>query len=396
MARDPLPLPLAPTLSLAGLVVVAVVSIGLLGGNLPGLPGGNGGNGNGGPIRTPTPSNVVITDPRSDVPGSILYVKSGNIWIQAGDEARQLTEGGSDAMPAWSPDGEFVYFIRTARQEGRWPSGGILRTYQLDVPSLVRIAADGSGEPEVVLTGRIRRSGNTWSYFVRQPAISPDGTTVALVTDGPNPTQSDVVVKLLDLASGDLDDPGLPQSRGLGHQDPAWSPDGRFLAFVRNDRQGARGTPVIMRYVLETGRARNVSGPGYLSPSWSPDGRFIAATTTSNFGTDVVILDARNGTELLRLTSDERSFSPAWSPKGDAIAFFKVQHGVVDLYVVALDGGAPDWTAGEALPMTLLAGLTADSRPAWFIPADQLPPPTPSPASPLPASPVPGSPAAGS
>jgi Tol biopolymer transport system component len=374
-----MPLPIAPALSLAGLALVAIVSIGLLGGTLPSIPGtGNGGNGGDGPVRTPTPSNVVITDPRADVPGSILYAKAGNVWIQTGDTARQLTTGGRDTMPAWSPDGQWVYFVRTASQQGRWPSGGIERPYRLDVPSLVRVRPDGTNE-EALLTGRIRRSGNVWSYFIREPAIAPGGELAAIVTDGPDPTRSDVVVKLLDLAAGELTDPNLPQSRGLGHQAPAWSPDGSLLAFVRMNREGVRGTPTIVRYNLETGRAANVSGPGYLAPAWSPDGRYIAATRTSNFGTDVVILDARVGGEVARITSDERSFNPVWSPAGDAIAFFKAQHGVVDLYLVALEGSGPGWTFGEPLAMTLAAGLEASSRPAWFVPADQLPPPTPTP-----------------
>ena len=57
----------------------------------------------------------------------------------------------------------------------------------------------------------------------------------------------------------------------------------------------------------------------------------------------------------------------------DAIAFFKVQHGVVDLWVVPLEGTAPNWTAGEPFAITISAGLDASSHPAWFIPADQLP-----------------------
>ena len=34
---------------------------------------------------------------------------------------------------------------------------------------------------------------------------------------------------------------------------------------------------------------------------------------------EVTILDARTGAQLLRLTNDEQSFSPVWSPKGDEI-----------------------------------------------------------------------------
>lgn len=378
-----LPVDIAPALSAAGLILVAIASFALLGGSLPSFPGGPGGPDNpGGPIRTATPSNVVVIpdDPRTKIPGSLLYVKDGNIWVQSGDRARQLTTGGQDAMPAWSPDGASIYFIRAKRETGKWPSSGVVRTYNLAVPSLLRLQADGSGQPEVLLTGRFKRNSNTWSYFIREPAISPDGLTAAIVTDGPDPTRSDIVVKLVDLASGDLTDPKLGETQALGHQDPAWSPDGRTLLYVRNAREGARGTPAIYRYTAATGKSTALTGPGYTAPAWSRDGRFVAATKTSTFGTDVVILDANTGAELLKVTSDERSFSPVWSPKGDAVAFFRVEHGVVDLYLVPLTGSAPDWTAGEALALTISAGLEADSRPTWFIPADQLPPlPTPTP-----------------
>jgi TolB protein len=368
-----LPIDLAPALSLGGLVIVAAVTFALLGGSLPALPGG--------PIRSATPSGVVIVDPRADVPGSLLYVKHGNIWLQQGDEARQLTSTGDDTMPAWAPDGASIYFVRTTAESGRWPSGGVTRTYELAIPQLMRIGADGSGEAEVLLTGRIKRGTNTWSYFIREPAISPDGSTAAIVTDGPDPTTSDIVVKLLDLAGdGGLTDPELGQTQSLGHQDPAWSPDGRFLLYVRNAREGARGTPAIYRYNVANARSIAITGGGYADPSWSRDGRFIAATRTSTFGTDVVILDASNGAEVLRVTRDDNSFSPVWSPAGNAIAFFRVVHGVVDLVLVPLEGTGPDWTAGEAISLTISAGLDAAARAAWFIPADQLPPlPTPTP-----------------
>lgn len=368
-----LPFEVAPALSIVGLVVVALVSFALLGGGLPSLPGGGPDQPNG-PIRTPTPSNVVVVDPRANIPGFLLYVKDGNIWVQSGSKAKQLTSGGQDAMPTWSPDGAWVYFVRSKAETGRWPSAGVIHTYNLSVPSLVRIKADGTGDPEVLLTGRVRRGSNTWSYFIREPSISPDGATAAIVTDGPDPTRSDIVVKLLDLAKGSLSDPKLGETQSLGHQDPAWSPDGGTLLYVRNAREGSRGTPAIYRYSLATHKSSSLTGAGYTAPAWSRDGRFVAATKTSTFGTDVVILDAKTGAELLRVTSDENSFSPIWSPAGDAIAFFRVEHGVVDLWLMPLVGNAPNWTLGDPLALTLNAGLDAASRPAWFIPADQLPP----------------------
>ena len=378
-----LPFAAAPALSAAGLVVVAAVSWILLGGSLPTVPGGpTGPGGDGGPIRTPTPSNVVVVDPRTNVPGTLVYAKDGNIWVQSGDQAHQLTISGHDSMPTWSPDGASVYYIRNTASTGkpRWITNGEVRFYNLSYPSLLKIPATG-GDFQQLLKGQIKDGQYTWSYFIREPAISPDGRTAALISDGPDPRRSDITLKLLSLGNLKLTDPELPEIQALGHQDPAWSPDGKILLYVRNSREGTRGTPTIIRYNVATGKTTAMTTGGYMAPSWSRDGKYVVATKTSSFGTDVVILDARNGTELLKLTNDELSFNPVWSPLMDSVAYFKLDHGVVDLWMIPLSGTAPNWTVGQPIELTISAGLDASSRPQWFIPANQLPAlPTPTPA----------------
>jgi hypothetical protein len=121
----------------------------------------------------------------------------------------------------------------------------------------------------------------------------------------------------------------------------------------------------------------------------------MAATRSDSYGTDVVILDAANGRELLRVTNDEQSFAPAWSPAGDAIAFLRVDGGIVDLMTIPVQPAGASWSAGEPLALTRAAGLDAGSRPSWYIPPDQLPKPTP-PATDAPAGESPATlPAAG-
>jgi Tol biopolymer transport system component len=366
-------------------VGVAVASLGLLNGDLP-LPG-RPSTGGAGPVRTATPSNVVVIDPRSRVPGTIVFVKTGNIWAQSGATARQLTSSGLDSMPSWAPDGSAVYFVRTDESPGYFPNQGDPRRYDMDIPNLVRISPTGTDEPQRLLNGTFRSGRYLWFYFIRQPVPAPDGKQVAMLTDGPDPTKSDVVMKLFDLATGKLTALNAPQTAPLGHQDPAWRPDGGAIAYVRPGRDGSRGASAIWRYDLGTKKAAAVTGSGYLQPSWSPDGRFLAATRSDSFGTDVVILDAGNGRELLRLTNDEQSFAPAWSPAGNAIAFLRVESNVVDLVMTPVHPVGTSWAAGEPLALTQAAGLDAGSRPSWFIPPDELPKPTPTP-TPPPVSPT--------
>jgi dipeptidyl aminopeptidase/acylaminoacyl peptidase len=215
--------------------------------------------------------------------------------------------------------------------------------------------------------------------FIREPVVAPDGKTVALLTDLPNPVTSTVVLKFLNLQTKRLTDPQVAQVPPLGHQDPAWRPDGKMLAYVMNNRNGAVGAPQIMVYSTANTTSRAITAPGYLHPSWSPDGKYIAATKTSAYGTDVVILNASTGAEVVRLTSDGDSWGPAWSPAGDQVAFLHVAGQVVDLRMVPLTGTGPSWTVGAPVDLTSSAGLDGVSRPDWFVPTEQLPAATPAP-----------------
>lgn len=392
--RDPYGLlpagtPIAPIVSAVGLVLVAVVSLTLLSGQLPSFGGNGGGSGDPaatddpGVIKTPTPSGLVVVPteaPGIDVPGTFVYAKDGNIWLQAGGQARQLTNSGNDSMPSFSEDGSAVYFVRTRPLEGAWSVNGVIRKYDMDVPAIMRIPA-ADGPVTKVYDGLVDPSGALkWMGYIRNPVVSPDGKTIAMASDLPDPTLSDVTLKLLTIKNGKITNPGLDQRSPLGHQDAAWRPDGLRIAYVRNDRDGAKGTPRIYVYTPSTGKAKAVTGPGYLHPAFSPDGRYLAATRTSSFGTDVVILDAATGAELVRITNDGDSWGPVWSPAGNQVAYLHVSGQVVDLRLAALGGSAPAWTVDDTVDLTKNAGLDSVSRPDWWIPTDELPTPTPTPA----------------
>ena len=383
---------IAPILAGVALLVVAALTFSLMNGQVPFGDGPARPGNQPGPNRTAAPSNVVIVEPEVTFPGSIVYAKAGNIWIQSGKDARQLTDAGLDSMPSFSPDGEWVYFIRELTGKGLFPWNGRRSWYDLSTPELLRVPADGAGKIEGIVNGRVKEGSSVWFFWMRQPVLSPDGHTIAVVSDGTDPTANDIVMQFYDTTTKKFTKLKLAQSAPLGHQDPAWMPDGSYLLLVKNGRDGSRGAPQIIRYNPENERSFTVTGPGYLSPAPSPDGKYIAATRTDNFGTDVVILDNATGAEILRVTDDDASFSPVWSPAGDAIAYLHLDGSIVDLKMATLDGAAGTWTIGETTSLTEVSGLDAASRPGWFIPADELPDPTAAPASAAPASAAPASP----
>ena len=113
------------------------MTLNLSNGQIPfvGRPTARGDRPGGGDGATPTPGSLEHRDHRAGArsfPGSIVYAKAGNIWIQTGKEARQLTKAGTDAMPTFSADGQWIYFIRVNTTRGRFPSR------RLPEPAVVR------------------------------------------------------------------------------------------------------------------------------------------------------------------------------------------------------------------------------------------------------------------
>ncbi|UCG43622.1 MAG: PD40 domain-containing protein [candidate division WOR-3 bacterium] len=91
-------------------------------------------------------------------------------------------------------------------------------------------------------------------------------------------------------------------------EDPAWSPDGTQIAFVRRDSTG-RGL-----YVIDSSgqNERLVLEGNWISPGWSPDGRWLVFST-AYVGTIYKV--KADSDSLTRLTFEGSCFYPDWSVK---------------------------------------------------------------------------------
>lgn len=126
-------------------------------------------------------------------------------------------------------------------------------------------------------------------------------------------------------------------------RDPAWSPDGRQVAFASN-RDGNWEL-----YVLDT-RSGEVTRLTYTlgfegAPSWSPDGQWLVYEGYAEDNLDIYItrLDGTQGP--IRLTYDPApDFSPAWSPGGREIAYVSWREGNQDIYLLSLDDPSEELT----------------------------------------------------
>lgn len=119
---------------------------------------------------------------------------------------------------------------------------------------------------------------------------------------------------------------------------PAWSPDGRALAYTSY----RRGYPDIFVSFIYDGRleapARDGPGVHNFLPAWSPDGTRIAFMSNRDGNPEIYVID-RDGRNLRRLTFHPGiDVSPTWSPTGTQIAFTSDRSGSPQIYVIGADG----------------------------------------------------------
>jgi Tol biopolymer transport system component len=312
------------------------------------------------------------------VKGTIVFSRAGDIWAATGRELNRLTDADatkSDSSPTWSPDGKRVYFIRTTRRPTADSREGGL--YTLYVTDVWRMQADGSKREEVY-NSLIKDAAGTWFSHVLQPDVSPDGDTLAVVSDGPDGS-GPVELHLINIRNGRMEKVAAPADGDLGHSDPAFSPDGQKIAFTYNNAQGTDGVPRIGIHTCQT--RKNCSAgptkllrPGYAHPSWSPDSEWLAVEATRGIGRDIAIIDPRRGDVRVLLTDDGNSFAPVVSPDGSQIAYLHRDGVAIDVRVMTLDIASDGKiTLVEDRPVTDDGSIDGDSPPEWFIPTDQLP-----------------------
>lgn len=146
---------------------------------------------------------------------------------------------------------------------------------------------------------------------------------------------------LLDVATGEVR-PLITDH--AWNTDPAWSPDGRRLAYV-STRDGQTDIYVME---LASGAVRRLTDSGGWNgnPTWSPDGAWImfdsardgtSRSTHNNFRNLFVIRP--DGTDLHRVTALPRyNGIPSWSPDGSLIAFHSDRDSEGHLYLMKPDG----------------------------------------------------------
>lgn len=206
---------------------------------------------------------------------------------------RITTSTSSDLYPSWSPDGQWIAFLRFTPES--------------------MTAKPGTGTA----------CGRTPDFFT--------GCNYADLyitrSDGSNS------VFLLESVYIHMDELG----RDSVYNNPSWSPDSKWLAVLTGTEQ-----PDITLINIDTGESRVLAAhPGLdIYPTWSADGSTLAFVSNRE-GNDEVYLIAADGNELVNLTNNVGSdFNPVWSPSGRYLAFLsdREESRAYKLYIMNADG----------------------------------------------------------
>jgi Tol biopolymer transport system component/DNA-binding winged helix-turn-helix (wHTH) protein len=289
-----------------------------------------------------------------------IYIKPSD---SAANEIALTSDGNNNLHAAWSPDGSAIAF-HSVRRGGIWtisPDGGSPRQVSAFgsqptwAPDSRRLAFQSEPAADIGPNARAANLPSTiWTVDTRggqprpltrrgipvgghgAPAWSPDGRHIAFAT-------ADFAISQVWAVDADGGEPYLLSEPHGSAYDPAYLPDGRSLVFgggstiwrVPLDAQGRRAGTLTAYTATALDNLRHLSA--------SRDGRIAVAALTLRTGLYSVHVDAEGqpSDESRSLTDDTRPRNsvPVFSPDGGQIALMSSIKGQQpDIWLIRADG----------------------------------------------------------
>ena len=305
------------------------------------------------PSFSPDGNQVAFTSSEEFGSNSHIYVK----LIGTGGPPLQLTNGpANDSNPVWSPDGRFIAFLRyiPGGPSTEWAEAMILL-----IPAL--------GGPERKIADTLQEGGVAPPYI----AWSPDGNF--LVTSHKDSPKEPSALFVVAIDSGEkrrLTSPPPPANDFSGDSSPAFSPDGRTLAFIRSRDNRTELYLLPVSDALEpVGEARQIplGQPSY-APAWTEDGREIVfGSLRQGLWRIGVSGSASRSAEPARLPFGDNAWFPSISRRGHRLAYSNGSSPNISIWRMAVPGGpsARDGTRARSSNRSFISSTQIDVYPQF-------------------------------
>jgi len=195
------------------------------------------------------------------------------------------------------------------------------------------------------LSTRARSAFARYGGSNMSPAVSPDGTKVAMILSKDGWTD-------LYVCNSDGSDLRRLTKSPQDESSPCWSPDGKWICFAAKEKEH-RSLCKISPLGGPLQRISTGGVPSPTEPDWSPDGKWIAFTIQA--GTFQICVVPSTGGEAIPLVEGE---DPSWSPNSRTLAYSRRQGGQ---YVLAL----LDVPTKQTKDISRLPGGASQSQPSW-------------------------------
>ena len=177
------------------------------------------------------------------------------------------------------------------------------------------------------------------------PAVSPDGTKVAMILSKDGWT---------DLYVCNADGTGLKRltKSPQDESSPCWSPDGQWICYASKDKERRS----LSKISPGGGEPQRIPTSGVLSPTepdWSPDGKWIAFTS-QGAGFSICVVPATGGTATVLVAGED----PSWSPNSRTLVYGRRQGGRYTLSLL-------DVPTKQYKDVSRFSGISSQSQPSW-------------------------------